>query len=377
MKIPALLLALLTGVAVAASPPTSHAATWDCEVPPGLRPALDELTGRHRLAGAAVEVADPTCGRWTYKSGQADLRTGRPMSAEDRLRIGSITKTFTAATVLQLADRGRLSLDACVEHYLPGLVQGNGYDGHDITVRELLQHTSGLPDHGDSLAAADIDWLRHHRFTPRELVKRALKLPPPKGTWHYSTTNYILAGLVIEKVTGHSAEKEISRRIIKPLKLRDTYWPGNSEHILGPHSRSYFTTERVDGTEWNTSAGGVGGALISTPRDVNKFFAALLNGRLLSASRLAEMRNTVPGDPDRLGPDGRYGLGLITSPLSCGGHWTGHTGSVRGGHNNISAVASDGRQVTLVINESPTTDASTTALIAAVDTALCAKRASG
>lgn len=77
----------------------------------------------------------------------------------------------------------------------------------------------------------------------------------PKGTWHYSTTNYILAGLVIEKVTGHSAEKEISRRIIKPLKLHDTYWPGNSEHILGRHSRSYFTTERVDGTEWNTSAG--------------------------------------------------------------------------------------------------------------------------
>jgi D-alanyl-D-alanine carboxypeptidase len=343
---------------------------------------VDQLTGRHRLAGAAVEVADPKCGRWTYAAGQADLRTGRPMSAEDRLRIGSITKTFTAATVLRLADKGRLSLDASVEHYLPGLVKGNGYDGRRITVRQLLQQTSGLPDHGDSLAGADIDWLRHHRFTPRELVKRALELPPPKGSWHYSTTNYILAGLVIERVTGRPAEKEISRRIIKPLKLRDTYWPGSSEHIRGRHSRSYFTTERdgrtvrLDGTEWNTSAGGTGGALISTPRDVNKFFAALLNGRLLSGSRLAEMRNTVPGDPDRLGPDGRYGLGLITSPLSCGGRWTGHTGSVRGGHNNLAAVAPDGRQVTLVINEAPTGDASTTALIAAVDTALCAKSAS-
>jgi D-alanyl-D-alanine carboxypeptidase len=150
---------------------------------------VDQLTGRHRLAGAAVEVADPKCGRWTYAAGQADLRTGRPMSAEDRLRIGSITKTFTAATVLRLADKGRLSLDASVEHYLPGLVKGNGYDGRRITVRQLLQQTSGLPDHGDSLAGADIDWLRHHRFTPRELVKRALELPPPKGSWHYSTTN--------------------------------------------------------------------------------------------------------------------------------------------------------------------------------------------
>ncbi|MGW0862304.1 serine hydrolase domain-containing protein [Streptomyces sp. NPDC002611] len=372
MKTPALLLALLTGMAVAAPHPTSHATTWNCEAPPGLQHALEELTGRHQLAGAAVEVADPTCGRWTSATGQADLRTGRDMRAEDRLRIGSVTKTFTATTVLQLADEKRLSLDTPVEHYLPGLVRGNGYDGRDITVRDLLRHTSGLPDHGDSLATADIDWLRHHQFTPRELVSRALQLPPPKATWHYSTTNYILAGLVIEKVTGRPAVKEISRRIIKPLKLSDTYWPGNSEHIRGRHSRSYFSTERVDGTEWNTSAGGVGGALISTPRDVNTFFAALLNGPLLSRSGQAELRNTVEGDPDRLGPDGRYGLGLITSPLSCGGHWTGHTGSVRGGHNTISATAPDGRQVTLVINESPRTDETTTSLIAAVDTALCA-----
>lgn len=384
MKIPALFLALLTCVgatapAAAAAPRPHPAAQRTCEAPPALKHALDQLTGRHRLAGAAVEVVDPACGRQTYASGRADLRTGRPMSAGDRLRVASVTKTFTAATVLQLADAGRLSLDASVERYLPGLVQGNGYDGRRITVRQLLQHTSGLPDHGDSLATADIEWLRHHRFTPRELVERALKLPPPKGPWHYSTTNYILAGLVIKKVTGRPAEKEISRRIIKPLKLDDTYWPGRSEHIRGRHSRSYFTTERngtpvrVDGTEWNTSAGGTGGALISTPRDVNDFYAALLDGRLLSRPRLAEMLDTVPGDPERLGPDGRYGLGLITSPLSCGGRWTGHTGSIRAGHNIIAAVAPGGRRVTVVINESPTADASTTAFIAAVDTALCAK----
>ncbi|MET9291478.1 serine hydrolase domain-containing protein [Streptomyces sp. NPDC003077] len=339
--------------------------------------ALARLTREHGLAGAAVAVADPYCGRWSRADGTADLRTGRPMNARDRLRIGSVTKTFTATVVLQLADEGRLRLDAPVDRYLPGLVRGNGYDGRAISVRQLLQHTGGLPDHSAALADEDTDHLRHHHFEPRELVRRALLLPHPTGRWHYSTTNYLLAGLVIEQVTGRPAEKEITRRIIRPLRLRDTYWPGRSARIRGPHSRSYFTEERngtavrVDGTEWNASAGGTGGALISTPADVNRFFGALLSGRLLSAPRLAEMRRTVPGDPDRLGPDGRYGLGLITSPLSCGGRWTGHTGSTRAGHHSVAAVAPDGRRATLVVNQTPDTDAAARAMLTALDTALC------
>ncbi|GLX37727.1 serine hydrolase [Streptomyces roseochromogenus] len=363
--------------ACAATTPASPPTPWTCGDRPELKSALDRVTGEIALAGAAVEVVDPACGRWGYASGTADLRTGRPMDVRDRLRIGSITKTFTATTVLQLADEGRLSLDASVGHYLPGLVQGNGYDGTKITVRQLLQQTSGLPDHSEALATADVEWLRHHHFTPQDLVRRALRLPPPAHPWHYSTTNYILAGLLIEKATGRPAEAEISRRIIKPLDLHDTYWPGDAERIRGPHSHSYFTTQengkavRVDGTEWNTTAGGTGGALVSTPHDVNTFFAALLDGRLLSPARLAEMRTTVAGDPERLGPDGRYGLGLITEPLSCGGVWTGHTGSTRAGHHGIGAVAPDGRQVTVVVNETPTTDTAAATLLAAVDTALC------
>ncbi|MEV7780059.1 serine hydrolase domain-containing protein [Kitasatospora sp. NPDC088351] len=339
--------------------------------------ALERLTGEYRLAGAVVEVADPVCGRWSLASGRADLDTGRPASAGDRLRIGSITKTFTATVVLQLVDEGRLSLDATVDDYLPGLVRGNGYDGRTITVRQLLQHTSGLPDHADAFATADTDWLRHHDFTPRELVEAALRLPPPATTWHYSTTNYVLAGLLIERVTGRSYESETERRIIRPLGLRDTYWPGGSEVIRGRHSHSYFTVERdgaavrVDGTRWNTSAGGAGGALVSTPSDVNRFLDALLGGRLLSPRQLARMRDTVPGDPGRLGPGGRYGLGLITSPLSCGGQWSGHTGSTRAGHHAITAMAPGGRHLTVAVNETPTTEESVAAFVAVVDTALC------
>ncbi|MFE6747201.1 serine hydrolase domain-containing protein [Kitasatospora purpeofusca] len=365
---------LPTGTAVAAP------ARAGCGGHRALQAALDGLTGEHRLAGAVVEVVDPGCGTWAGASGVADVRTGRPASSKDRFRIGSVTKTFTATVVLQLAAEGRLSLDSTVEDHLPGLVQGNGYDGRTITVRQLLQQTGGLPDHADAFADADVDWLRHHEFAPRELVEAALRLPHPGPGWHYSTTNYVLAGLVVERVTGRSIEDEVTRRVIDPLRLRDTYWPGAAEDIRGRHSHSYFTAERdgvpvrVDGTRWNTSAGGAGGALISTPADVDRFLGALLGGRLLPAAQLAEMRTTVPGDPERLGSEGRYGLGLITEPLSCGGIWTGHTGSTRAGHHTVTAMAPGGRQATIAINESPTTDAAANAVLAALDTALCPPR---
>nr|BEK65146.1 serine hydrolase domain-containing protein [Kitasatospora purpeofusca] len=368
-------LAAGTGTAAAAAP-----ARPACGNHQALQSALNDLTGQHRLAGAVVEVVDPACGTWAGAGGVADVRTGRPASTKDRLRIGSVTKTFTATVVLQLAAEGRLSLDSTVEDHLPGRVRGGGYDGRTITVRQLLQQTGGLPDHADAFADADVDWLRHHRFAPRELVDAALRLPPPGPGWHYSTTNYVLAGLVVEQVTGRSIEDEVTRRVIDPLRLRDTYWPGMAEDIRGRHSHSYFTTERdgvpvrVDGTRWNTSAGGAGGALISTPSDVNRFLAALLGGRLLPAAQLAEMRTTVPGDPERLGAEGRYGLGLITEPLSCGGVWTGHTGSTRAGHHTVTAMAPGGRQATIAINESPTTDAAANAVLAALDTALCPPR---
>ncbi|MEU5978339.1 serine hydrolase domain-containing protein [Streptomyces sp. NPDC047315] len=379
--------ALLASTApAAAAPPPPPASAHAVDPRPALQRGLDELTGRHGLAGAAAEVTGRGGERWSAASGRADLGTGRAMNATDRFRIGSITKTFTAATALQLVDEGLLSLDAPVDRYLPGLVRGNGYDGRTITVRQLLQHTSGLPDHSTALADADVTWLRRHHFTPRELVGLALREPRPASQWHYSTTNYVLVGMVIEQVTRRPVEAEVTRRVIEPLGLRDTYWPGSSPTIRGPHSRSYFTTHdngdnaddwddgepvRVDGTTWNTSAGGAGGALISTASDVNAFFAALLDGRLLSPERLADMRTTVPGDPARLGPEGRYGLGLITGPLSCGGRFTGHTGGTRAGHHTIGAVAADGRQVTVVVNETPRTDASTDALLAVMDTALC------
>lgn len=212
------------------------------------------------------------------------------MNARDRLRIGSVTKTFTATVVLQLAAEHRVALDAPVARYLPGLIEGNGHDGRKITVRQLLQHTSGLPDYLDSPAWDHFERLRFRHFEPRELIARALRMPRPEGSgFHYATTNYLVTGLIVEKVTGRSAESEITRRIIDPLRLHDTYCPGDDPRPRGPHSHSYFTTDqgtgRVDGTDWNMTFGGVGGALVSSSGDLERFFAALLGGRLLPGDR--------------------------------------------------------------------------------------------
>ncbi|SNX55957.1 D-alanyl-D-alanine carboxypeptidase [Streptomyces sp. TLI_55] len=377
--------ALLAAMVVPAAPaaarqlPTGHDTV--CGTHGELREALRTLTDRDRITGAAVLVTDPTagapCGSWTETAGTADLRTGRAMNATDRLRVGSVTKTFTATVVLQLAAEHRIALDAPVDRYLPGLIRHGGHDGRHITVRQLLRHTSGLPDYLDAPEWEHPERLRHRHFEPRELVARALDLPRPTHPWHYATTNYLLAGLIIGKVTGRSPEEEITRRVIRPLGLRDTYWPGDDTRIHGPHSRSYFTADDgrlTDGTAWNTTFGGVGGALVSTPADLTRFITALLGGRLLPADQLADMRRTVAADPDRLWPGARYGLGLIASPLRCGGQWWGHAGTVPGGHRALTAVGPGGRSVAVALNKVPDTLQAEQDFLDTVQTAFCEGR---
>ncbi|MFF6806429.1 serine hydrolase [Streptomyces sp. NPDC012616] len=371
-----------TSPSSAAQPSGSRASSPDCGTHTSVRRALRTLTEDDRLAGAAGAVTDPVCGRWSAATGTADLGTGRPMNARDRLRAGSVTKTFTATVVLQLAAERRVELDAPVARYLPGLIGADGYDGRKITVRQLLQHTSGLPDYLDAPEWEHIERLRYRHFAPRELIARALTLPhpdtPPGSRFHYATTNYLIAGLIVRQVTGDSAESEVTRRIIRPLGLRDTYWPGDDPRLHGPHSHSYFTADqdapRTDGTDWNTTFGGVGGALVSSPADLQRFFAALLGGRLLPAAQLAQMQRTVAADPDRLWPGARYGLGLISSPLPCGGLWWGHAGTVPGGHRALGAVGPGGRRVAVALNQVPPTEKAEDDFRAVVETALCEGR---
>ncbi|GGR87064.1 D-alanyl-D-alanine carboxypeptidase [Streptomyces aureoverticillatus] len=286
--------------------------------------------------GVHAEVTSPDTRESAY-AGTAAMNTTRPMPRDGRFRIGSATKTFTATVVLQLVGEGRMSLEDTVERWLPGVVRGNGNDGGQITVRQLLQHTSGIPDVKPEIPALNsADGYRAERFrtyTPEELVGLAMRHPAkssPGAGWSYSNTNYILAAMIIHKVTGRSWAREVKDRIIRPLGLRDTSTPGAFPFILGPHAQGYAAFDTGTGTDvtvLNSSMAVGSGSIISTAHEMNQFYAALLGGRLLAPAQLDEMTTTMPALPD-LGV--RYGLGLAEIPLPCGGSYFGHRGELLG-----------------------------------------------
>ncbi|KAF2780092.1 serine hydrolase domain-containing protein [Streptomyces sp. OM5714] len=290
---------------------------------------------------------------WSGTAGVGDLRTGGPRSERDRYRVGSITKTFVATVVLQLEAEGRLSLDDTVDEWLPGVVEGNGNDGKRITLRRLLNHTSGIynvtSDEGFARTYFTRDGFFQHRYdtvSPRQLVAIATAHEPdfaPGTDWSYSNTNYILAGMVIEKATGRPYGDEVRRRIIAPLKLRATSVPGTRTTLPRPSSRAYskldgtVTDPTYDVTRLNPSLAGSAGEMISSSADLNRFYSALLRGRLLPAKQLAEMTTTVPAMPGA-----SYGLGLIKRRLDCGVTVWGHSGGIHGSSSE-AVTTRDGR----------------------------------
>ncbi|MED3319417.1 MULTISPECIES: serine hydrolase domain-containing protein [Bacillus] len=271
---------------------------------------------------------------WGYAAGVANLSTKKPMKIDFRFRIASVTKTFTATVVLQLAGENRLNLDDSIEKWLPGVIQGNGYDAKQITIRQILNHTSGIAEYSRT-KEADFFKNRNKSFTAEDLVKLGLSLPPdfaPGKGWSYSNTGYVLLGILIEKVTGNSYAEEIENRIIEPLELSNTFLPGNSSVIPGTnHARGYFqpdgASELKDITYYNPSIGSSAGDMISTADDLNKFFSYLLSGKLLKEQQLKQMLTTVPtGSAEIVG----YGLGIYETRLPNGVSIWGHSGGIPG-----------------------------------------------
>ncbi|MFQ6144493.1 serine hydrolase domain-containing protein [Streptomyces seoulensis] len=368
----------LSGNAAAATPAATATATAQSTRPADdarLRALLHRLTTADGAPGALVATRDRRGGA-VLTSGVADVDSQAPVRGDSRFRIGSMTKPFVATVVLQLAGERRVDLDAPVEHYLPGVVRGHGNDGRVITVRMLLQHTSGLPDYLDYLDPRDIlkDPLAHH--DTRDLVDLALAHPPtfeqPGSEWNYSNTDYLLAGMLIEKVTGHPYGEEIRRRVIEPLGLHATSVPGDATSIPGPHPRGYVRpgadAPLMDVTAFNPSVAGASGEMISSGADLNRFLDALVRGKLLRPAQLKAMMNTRPTGSD----DGRaYGLGLESRPLPCGGLYWGHGGDIFG-YETAGGATTDGRQATVMTNVDPGgTDAQDGDMEAAVQTGLC------
>ncbi|MGV9453067.1 serine hydrolase domain-containing protein [Streptomyces sp. NPDC003635] len=339
------------------------------------------------VTGVAVRL-ETRRGTVTARAGVGDLVTGRPVPTDGYLRLGSTTKTFVATVVLQLAGENRISLDQTVEQLLPGVVSGAGNDGRTITVRDLLQHTSGLSDYVyDVFPDPSVQTYfanRWRAYAPEELVKLAMRHEPafPAGTrWSYSNTNYVLAGMIIEKITGHTWEQEVDDRILRPLGMQHTETPGTWPFLPYPHAANYqqFTVNgpRVDTTiPYRPFDSGADGSMTGTAHDLNRFFAALVSGQLLKPAELAAMQTTVPVPHDSGHPEGtRDGLGLFFTPLSCGGGYLGHGGSGFG-YVIRAATTMDGQRTVTVSAHSRSADPQTAArqedaLQSLMDHALC------
>ncbi|MER6971948.1 serine hydrolase domain-containing protein [Nocardioides sp. NPDC000445] len=334
--------------------------------PTRLESALEDLH-RAGMPGAVAEVRDGD-DVWRHAAGVADLTSRRPMRTDLRHRVGSVTKSFTAAAVLQQVERGVIELDHPIGDYLPGLVPGE--PGRHITVRMLINHTSGLREYlpyaYPSLAAFpgvarttpdSLEDNRRRTFDPHELIKLGVEAPPTGRPGSepgvYSNTNYLLLGQLLEEVGGLPAEQLIARDVIAPAGLEHTRFPSGLS-VSGPHSRLYeswfgmFDPPR-DFSVFDMSWVGVSAALVSTVADLDRFFARLLAGEVIGLPMLAEMQRTVPV----IAFDGTlidYGLGLHRREVPGVGTFWGHDGSVWGG-GALSLTSSDGRrQVSLVVN---------------------------
>ncbi|KUO21068.1 serine hydrolase domain-containing protein [Streptomyces dysideae] len=269
-------------------------------------------------------------------------RAGHGITRADHFRAGSMTKTFIATVVLQLAAEHRLSLSDTVEEHLPGLVHGAGNDGRALTLRSLLTHTSGLYDF-----TADTGGVVP--LSPLQAVRIALTHPPAApGRFAYSNTNYVLLGLVVDQITGHSYAAEAERRIIAPLGLTGTSFPGSRTSLPSPHGHAY-ATDGTDVTELDPRVAGAAGELVTTLADLDRFYSALLGGELLPPRRLREMLNTRTAH-------GLYGMGLFPVKLPCGTTVWGHNGRIDGSYVRTAATVDGRRVLTFRVNTTAIAD---------------------
>ncbi|WP_157253438.1 serine hydrolase domain-containing protein [Nonomuraea typhae] len=323
---------------------------------PELQQAIQAIVDAGFL-GVQARVNDER-GEWAGSAGQRKLGSAAKPPANGHFRIGSSTKPFVATLVLQLVAKGKLKLDGPVADHLPEFKLDR-----NITVRMLLQHTSGLynytgefrPDGSvePGIPATGKEWadVRFKTYRPEELVRFGLSKGPrfaPGEKWSYSNTAYTLAQLLIEKVTGHSMADEMRLRILGPLKLQDTLLPGASPELPRPHPHGYFRYEDdgqwkvIDVTRQNPSMTAAAGDMISTTRDLHTFFSALNGGKLLPPKLLAEMRKP---HPKSYGPFGGYGLGTYVQNLGpdCG-TVLHHNGSTAGGYVSVMYSTPDGKK---------------------------------
>ncbi|MFD4276757.1 serine hydrolase domain-containing protein [Streptomyces cyaneofuscatus] len=371
------LIAALAGALAPATSASAAPATIRTQTPApdmaGIVAALESALA-NGAPGAMARYSGPD-GVRTRAVGVRDRETGAAMDTRARFRVGSVSKTFSGVVLLQLVEERRLKLDAPVNTYLEGLLPDDR-----ITVRHLLSHRSGLADYTDAMfneTVPGFEAVRNRVFSYRELLDLSLAEPrttEPGGAYAYSNTNFVVVGMLIEKLTGRPVADAYQRRIIKPLGLRQTAYVHPDTRIKGTHVRGYLHSDEagaplVDSTEQTVSWAQSAGAVISSPADLNTFTSALMRGRLLSPATLEAMTTLTPTD----GTNTRfYGLGLRRYDLSCGTRVYGHTGTVQG-YYTYAFSTRDGRRSLSALANTSNRGAANTALGGTLEAAFCGK----
>ena len=279
---------------------------------------------------------------WEGAAGHAHLTDGPPMTRDATFDIASITKTFTAVVIMQLVELGRLRLTDSIAAHLPAHVAQSllVQDGHDstasITVAQLLQHTSGLPDYWTDPPFEENDanaFLRafladpNRLWKPEEMLQYARGLRPigaPGERFHYCDTGYVLLGLMIENITGMSLAEVFQKNIFTPLHMSDTFLAFTPPNVTRLPSSDRFEGELALSVQPRQSADWASGGLVSSTRDLGHFIVSLWQGTLFArADTLAHMQVFRPTG----GPEVEYGLGLfrVTIGAQQGTLW-GHDG---------------------------------------------------
>ncbi|NJN29413.1 MAG: serine hydrolase [Synechococcales cyanobacterium RM1_1_8] len=291
------------------------------------------------VPGAVAAILTPE-GEWFGASGVANVAENRPLRPDDRFEAGSITKTFVAATLLQLVENGQISLNDTLTTWLTTSLTDPIPNASEITIKQLLNHTSGIADYLDIFTARAVTnpTLFLQEWEPEQLVGFVNGVEPffaPGTDWRYSNTNYILAGEVIESVTGNGYGQEIRDRILNPLGLDNTFVFGEEE-IPGGYISSYWDFNRDgvldDLSITNLSWASAAGSIISNAEDLADFFDGLLvDGALLEPETLSQMLDTQPVDSPNYDS---YGLGIGTLE-SRDRFWYVHRGQTLGFRSNL------------------------------------------
>ncbi|MGH8795183.1 MAG: serine hydrolase domain-containing protein [Stackebrandtia sp.] len=328
--------------------PASSESKADVEL---LERKLDALHEAAGPASVAVEVNDGDQ-VWTEARGDRDPDSGTPTEPTDRVRVASLTKSMVSTVLLQLVEEGELELDDPVDEYLPGVLP---YE-ETITVRQLLNHTSGLHDYFKYIYKTldDVREKREQEFTVEEIIEIGTQEPllfAPGEGFSYSNTGYYVLGLLVEELTGDSLDAQLQERVFDVVGMDDTYVP-TEPTIDGPHPHAYFATgddadPYIDTTKLSPTQMWAAGAVVSNQSDVDDFYRAHSDGTLLSPEMLEEARTVSDPSLDQM----PYGLGLtrFDVPDGCeampGGHAWGHTGGGLG-FSTYSFHSADGeRQV--------------------------------